>query len=72
MILYSLRKQLLDRKIKEENIFISPYDISISDLFYSNSRGYEDASFKGRFLSGLALIDNDTKITETPYVKVIK
>ena len=68
----ALRRQLIERKIKEENLYISPYDISKSDLFYSNSRGYKDESFKGRFLSGIALIDNDTEIKEKPYIKVIK
>lgn len=68
----ALKRQLLDRKIAEENLFISPYNISTCDMFYSNSRGYQDESFKGRFMSGIALIDNDTKIEEKTYMKVIK
>ena len=41
-------------------------------MFYSNSRGYQDPSFKGRFLAGLALIDNDCEIKDKPYMKVIR
>lgn len=68
----ALKRQLLERKIKEENLFMSSYDISTCDMFYSNSRGYNDESFKGRFMAGIALIDNDKKIEEKPYMKVIK
>lgn len=68
----ALKRQLLERKIAAENIFISPYDTSVSDMFYSNSRGYQDESYKGRFLAGIALLDNDKEIEEKPYIKVIK
>ena len=68
----ALKQQLLERKIREENLFISPYDTTKSNMFYSNSRGYQDPSFKGRFLAGLALIDNDCEIKDKPYMKVIR
>lgn len=68
----ALRKQLLDRKIEESNISFSPYDTTKCSLYYSNSRGYQDESFKGRFIAGIALIDNDKELEEKPYIKIIK
>lgn len=68
----ALRRQLLERKILEENLHMSPYNIRKSDMFYSNSRGYKDPSYKGRFLSGIALIDEDKEVSESEFVKVIK
>ena len=68
----ALRRQLLERRIPEENIYMSPYNISECDLFYSNSRGYQDESFNGRFLAGIALVDNDHKIENKPHIKVLK
>ena len=68
----ALKKQLLDRKIKEENLFISEFDTIKSDMFFSNAKGYIDETFKGRFLSGIAFLDNNKRIEETPYIKIIK
>ena len=68
----ALRRQLLERKILEENLHMSPYNIRKSDMFYSNSRGYKDPSYKGRFLSGIAIIDEDKEVEENEVIKVIK
>lgn len=68
----ALRRQLLDRKIDFDNIIFSPYDTSTCDMFYSNSRSYQDDRFKGRFLSGIALIDNNKVIEGKKYIRVIK
>ena len=68
----ALKRQLLERKILEENLHMSPYNIRKSDMFYSNSRGYKDPSYKGRFLSGIAIIDEDKEVSESEFIKVIK
>lgn len=68
----ALKKQLLDRKIKLENMYFSPYDTSKSNMFYSNSRGYQDESFKGRFMAGIGLIDNDKEIEENESIRIVK
>ena len=68
----ALKKQLLERKVLEDNLFISPYDITESDLFYSNSKGYQDKKYAGRNLFGIALVDDDKNIEETDLIKIIK
>ena len=68
----ALKRQLLERKILEDNLFISPYDITESDLFYSNSKGYQDKKYAGRNLFGIALVDEDKNIKETDLIKTIK
>ena len=68
----ALRRQLLERKILEENLHMSPYNIRKCDMFYSNSRGYKDPSFKGRILSGIAIIDESKEVSESEFIKVIK
>lgn len=68
----ALKKQLLERKILEDNLNISKYDITESDLFYSNSKGYNDQKYAGRNLFGIAIIDNDKEIEETDLIKIIK
>lgn len=68
----ALKKQLLERKILEDNLFISPYDITESELFYSNSKGYLDKKYAGRNLFGIAIIDKDKKVEESDLIKVIR
>ena len=68
----ALRKQLIARKIKEENLYISKYDITESDLFYSNHKSYQDKKYAGRNLFGIAIIDEDKKEEESDLIKVIK
>ena len=67
----ALLKQLVDRQIDEENIILSPYNTAVDNEFYSNSRGYQDKTFAGRFLSGIALTDYQN-IDEKPYIKIMK
>ena len=68
----ALKRQLLDRKILEENLHLSQYDITESDLFYSNHKGYNDKKYAGRNLFGIALVDDDKNIEETDLIKIIK
>ena len=68
----ALKQQLLDRKIEEANIKFSPYDITKSDLFYSNSKKNQDPSYAGRNLSGIAIIDNDKEIEENETTRIVK
>lgn len=68
----ALRKQLIVRRIKEENLYISKYDITESDLFYSNHKSYQDKKYAGRNLFGIAIIDEDKKVEESDLIKVIK
>lgn len=67
----ALKNQLLERCIPEENIVFSPYNTSVDDEFYSNSRGYQDKKFAGRFLSGIALTDSQN-IQGKPYIKIMR
>ena len=71
-ILKALLNQLLERKILPDNIHLSEYDITKTDLFYSNSRSYTDPSYNGRFLTGIAVVDADKKIKTNKLIKIIK
>ena len=68
----ALRKQLLDRRIEEENLYISKYNITESDQFYSNHKGYQDKKYSGRNLFGIAIIDEDKEVLESDLIKVVK
>ena len=68
----ALRKQLIARRIRKENLYMSEYNITESDLFYSNHKSYEDKKYAGRNLFGIAIIDEDKKVEESEFIKVIK
>ena len=70
-IITPLLEQLQNRKIKLKHIHLGA-DINHTDMYYSNSRRYTDPTFAGRCLSGIAIIDNDKKVRESDYVKVIR
>ena len=69
----ALKKQLTEvAGVATKNVYMSPYDTTTCDLFYSNSRGYNEPEFKGRFMSGIALLDDDKEVKENKFIKVIK
>ena len=68
----ALKRQLLDRKIPESNLYISSFDTIASKLFYSNSKSHTDDNFSGRFISGIAVVDDNKKIKTNKLIKVIK
>ena len=71
-ILKALKNQLLERKIPYDNTHMSEYDVTKTNLFYSNSRSYIDPSYGGRFLTGIAVVDSDKKIKTNELIKIIK
>lgn len=68
----ALKKQLIARKISEENLYISKNNITESDMFYSNSKSYQDKKYAGRNLFGIALIDEDKEVKESDLIKVVR
>ena len=70
-IIGPLLEQLQERKINLKHIHLGA-DINSTDMYYSNSRRYQEPEFNGRNLSGIAIIDNDKEIVDKPYLKVIR
>ena len=68
----ALRQQLLDRKIPEENLFLSPYDTIASNLFFSHSKSKTNSKYAGRNLFGIAIVDESHDIDESEFIKIIK
>lgn len=68
----ALKKQLIARRIPEENLYISNHNITESDMFYSNSKSYQDKKYAGRNLFGIAIVDEDKEVKESDLIKVVR
>ncbi len=68
----ALKKQLIERKIPENNIFMSSFDTVNSNLFYSNAKSHYDDTYSGRFLSGIAIVSDTSEIETNRLIKIIK